>query len=405
MATTGDPYVLNVQKWLNETYGNDSRFKTVTENGKTGWNTIYALTRALQIRLGIQSTADNFGNGTINAFNKQFPNGVQEQTEDSDPDNIYGIIQGALICKGYSIGASKPTCYFLGGTGAAIKKLKSDAGVDNTSSTVTLNIMKALLSMDYFYSYDTSEKTQKIISMQRYLNRNYESYIGIKPCDGVYSRSTSQAMTKALQAEEGLSPSEANGNFGPATKRCLPTILADGTGSGTNYKGKSYTTENINKFKILANIALYLNGFGDGELTSNLNVNSIKDFQSHHAISVTGNVDYTTWLSLYISCGNQDRSAIACDCITKITEDNVNVLKNNNYKYIGRYLNNVEGGIDKELSKEELGVLFNNGIRLFPIQQRSAKTASYFTSENAKIDAKKAFDSIEGFKLQVYFKM
>ena len=34
-ATTNDPYVLNVQKWLNETYGNDSRFNTITENGKT----------------------------------------------------------------------------------------------------------------------------------------------------------------------------------------------------------------------------------------------------------------------------------------------------------------------------------------------------------------------------------
>lgn len=56
---TGDPYIYYTQKWLNDTYGNDSRFNTITENGKTGWSTIYTLTRALQIELGIQATAYN----------------------------------------------------------------------------------------------------------------------------------------------------------------------------------------------------------------------------------------------------------------------------------------------------------------------------------------------------------
>ena len=64
LATTGDLYVLNTQKWLNTTYGNDDRFNTITEDGKTGWPTIYALTRALQIELGITSTADSFGPST-----------------------------------------------------------------------------------------------------------------------------------------------------------------------------------------------------------------------------------------------------------------------------------------------------------------------------------------------------
>ena len=56
-----DQMVLQTQQWLNNTYGNDSRFNRVEENGQTGWATIYALTRALQIELGIQATADNFG--------------------------------------------------------------------------------------------------------------------------------------------------------------------------------------------------------------------------------------------------------------------------------------------------------------------------------------------------------
>lgn len=405
----GDPYVFYTQEWLNDTYGNDSRFNTITENGKTGWATIYALTRALQIELGIQSTADNFGPSTVSKFNEQYPNGVHQQdADDKTKRNIYGIIQGALLCKGYAIGANRPTCNFYGGTGAAIKNLKEDAGLTDTSSTVTLNIMKALLSMDYFYSYDTSTRTQNIINMQRYLNRNYEAYIGIRPCDGVYARRTSQALIYAIQAEEGIPISDANGNCGPSTKAGLPTLSATGASSGTGYNGQAYSTEELNRFKILANIALYFNGFGSGELTSNLDASIISSFQSNYSISVTGKVDYTTWLSLLISCGDTDRSAIACDCATIITNDNVNVLKNNNYQYIGRYLSGtIAGGASKALSTNELQVLFNNGIRLFPIHQRSANSSSYFTLANAQTDAESAAEYADSLKLQfgaiIYF--
>jgi len=44
-----DQMVLQTQQWLNKTYGNDSRFKKVNPDGRTGWPTIYALTRALQM--------------------------------------------------------------------------------------------------------------------------------------------------------------------------------------------------------------------------------------------------------------------------------------------------------------------------------------------------------------------
>mgnify|MGYP001070500801 CR=1 FL=1 len=408
-ATTGDPYVLNVQKWLNETYGDDNRFNTVTENGKTGWPTIYALTRALQIELGITVTADNFGNGTINAFNSKYPNGIiQQDNNDNEAKNIYGIIQGALICKGYGIGANTPTCHFYGGTGAAIKSLKEDAGLNDTTSVVTLNIMKALLSMDYFYSYDTSEKTQKIISMQRYLNRNYEAYIGIRPCDGVYSRRTNQALIYAIQAEEKMPLSTANGNCGPSTKRCLPTLLVNGISNGVSYTEQNYSSDDLDRFKILANIALYFNGFGLGNLTSDLSETVIGDFQSIYSIPVTKNIDRTTWLSLLVSCGDTDRQAIACDCATIITENNINVLKDNNYKYIGRYLSGtIDNGQSKALSKEELQLLFSNGIRLFPIHQGAANYISYFTNENATADADSALEYANALKIQfgsiIYF--
>ena len=389
----GDPYVFFTQQWLNDTYGNDSRFNTVTENGKTGWATIYALTRALQIELGIQSTADNFGPSTVSKFNEQYPNGVQQQDpDDNTKRNIYGIIQGALLCKGYAIiGTNSPTCNFYGRTGDAIKNLKEDAGLTDTSSTVTLNIMKALLSMDYFYSYDTSTKTKNIQKIQRYLNANYEAYIGLTPCDGIYGRGTNKALIYAIQAEEGMSTSVANGNFGPSTKSCCPTIPYNNV--ETNYNGSTYSDTKIGRFAKLVNMGLYVNGVGDGDFGTTVSTASVKQFQSKYALPITGIVNLTTWLSIFISSGDTSRSAKACDCATILTAAKAQTLYNNGYRYVGRYLSGtIFGGASKALSKSELQIAFNAGLNIFPIYQSSANTVSYFTETQAVTDANSAYE-------------
>lgn len=96
-----DQMVLQTQQWLNKTYGNDSRFKKVNPDGRTGWPTIYALTRALQIELGIQSTADNFGPSTQRLFKQRYPNGVRQQAvADKSTSNVYSIIQGGALVQG-----------------------------------------------------------------------------------------------------------------------------------------------------------------------------------------------------------------------------------------------------------------------------------------------------------------
>ena len=123
--------------------------------------------------------------------------------------------------------------------------------------------MKALMSMDYFYSYDTSTKTKNIQKIQRYLNANYEEYIGLSPCDGVYGRSTNKALIYALQAEEGMPTSVANGNFGPSTKSFCPTIPYNNIES--SYSGTKYSSSKIGRFAKLANMGLYVNGIGEGE--------------------------------------------------------------------------------------------------------------------------------------------
>ncbi len=391
-ATTGDPYVQNVQKWVNETYRGKTGYTVITENGKTGWTTIYALLHALQIELGIINTADNFGNGTINAFNSQYPNGVKQQANgETTKKNIYGIIQCALLCKGYSIGINTPTCNFYAGTGNAIKNLKSDAGIDNSSSTVTLNVMKALMSMDYFYSYDTSTKTKNIQKIQRYLNANYEKYIGLTPCDGIYSRGTNKALIYAIQAEEGMSTSVANGNFGPSTKRCCPTIPY--SNAETNYNGSTYNEAKIGKFAKLVNMGLYVNGVGDGDFGITVSTASVKQFQDKYALPITGVVNLTTWLSIFISSGDTSRSAKACDCATILTAAKAKTLYDNGYRYVGRYLSGtIASGASKALSREELQIAFDAGLRIFPIQQASANKVSYFTEAQAVIDVNSAYE-------------
>ena len=128
-----DIMVLKTQQWLNTTYGGMTGYTIIPENGITGWTTIYALLHALQIELGITATADNFGPSTITRFNNRFPNGIQEQNYPSSyEDNIYGIIQGALWCKGYSTGASSITKHLYGGTGGAVEELKYDEKCWNT---------------------------------------------------------------------------------------------------------------------------------------------------------------------------------------------------------------------------------------------------------------------------------
>lgn len=68
-----DEMVLLTQEWLNETYKGKSGYNSIEENGKTGWKTMYALTRALQLELGITQTSDSFGPTTLRKLKELGP--------------------------------------------------------------------------------------------------------------------------------------------------------------------------------------------------------------------------------------------------------------------------------------------------------------------------------------------
>ena len=82
--------------------------------------------------------------------------------------------------------------------------------------------MKALLSMNQYVLLISYGGLESIRDIQQRLNRNYEDYVGLMPCDGLYGREMNKALIKVLQAIEGLSPSEATGTFGETTKKEMP---------------------------------------------------------------------------------------------------------------------------------------------------------------------------------------
>ena len=386
-----DAMVLKTQQWLNRAYRGMTGYVEVSETGNTGWATINALTRALQIELGITQTSSNFGPTTTARFNSRFPTGVHQQEDDDESgNNINSIIQGALWCKGYSTGADDITSHFYGGTGRGIKNMKEDAGMINPDSTVTIDVMKALLSMTQFkLVLGGSAEIRKI---QQRLNREYPGYINYDPCDGIYGREMSEDLIIVLQAIEGFTVSEATGNFGNGTKSRLPIIP---------YSGTTYTTNDIEEAILLIRAALYCNGFKTVSVTSKLwnndLENTIREFQTEMCLPVTGICDLNTWMSLLLSKGNPDRSCNACDTVYGMRNDRLEVLASQGISTIGRY---IVGGEGKEIDQEELNNIINRGFKFFPIYQVNGNPSlSHFTVEAAKENARIARIKAKYYKI------
>lgn len=384
-----DEMVLETQQWLNATYGSDSRFNRVAEDGLTGWGTINGLIRALQIELGIQATADNFGAGTESRFKEVWPNGVAQQADtDTAENNVYAIIQGALWCKGYSTG-SHITRHFYGGAGSAIRQLKADMGI-NGDSTVDVDVMKSLLSMKQFVLLSNMGGKSQIRLAQQRINRDYRAYTGIVPTDGLYGREMNTALIQVLQALEGFTPAEATGNFGDGTRSRLKTVSA------------SSAAENP-QWVWLGSVALVCNGEDNAvstAWTTELQA-AILLFQGEYALPSTGVFDPTTWMSLLTSKGNPDRPATACDTRFEMTQTRIDTLKAGGYRTVGRYLTEPgQASLDpseyfKAIRPGELERIVANGMDYFPIFQENARQLSDFTAEKGAAHAQEAVAAAE----------
>lgn len=398
----GDPMVFYAQRWLNQEYGSVSGFGSVEENGKTGWDVVYGLLRALQHELGITSLSNNFGPSTSSLYSKN-----QLSRNDGVTDRKYAILQFALWCKGYcpgynisyneSTGKVNINAVFDAEVEQAVIELKEDAGLTNPNGVVTLNVMKALMSMDSFKLLGSSYGAKaEVRAMQQEFNRKYESYIGLIPCDGVYGRSTNSALIYAYQAEEGLPVGVANGNFGPTTRRCAPNIPYGG--NALSYQGNYYTDTQISTFIKLLQFALFVNGFGNGNFNGiydSSTQQAVRDFQDFYKLTVTGKVDIGTWMSLFLSSGDPTRPALGADCAMILNDAKAKTLYNAGYRYVGRYLTGTYGSdrISKALTLEEAQIILNNGLRFFPIYQDGGTSLSYFTASQGTKDGQTAIEA------------
>ncbi|MBC2099146.1 DUF1906 domain-containing protein [Listeria booriae] len=362
-----DEMVRQVQSWLNKTYDKyvaKGDFQTIPENGKTGWTTVYALTRALQIELGISPTADNFGPTTEKLF-KPLTIGAS----DAKPTNINYILQGAFYCKGYSPGGF--TGVFGGQTQIAVKMFQKDAGLATQDGVVSTIIMKSLLDMSAFQT--VSGGTYGVRTVQQNLNRDYSAWIGkLVPCDGLYGRDTNTSLIYALQKEEGMARTTANGNFGPGTTTSLTNLIP------TFASNKALVL--LLQYSLACN-GLPINQFSgvyDAETT-----NLVKRYQEFMKMSITtGAITMGTFKALLSSAGDTNRSATACDTSYVLNTDQIDTLWNAGYRYVGRYLtgNVIRGGVrvPKAMNPTEIAAILKKGLKIFPIYQDGGYEIPYF---------------------------
>jgi peptidoglycan hydrolase-like protein with peptidoglycan-binding domain len=382
-----DEMVLQAQKWVNATYENVSGYNLVTEDGKTGWNTMYSLTRALQHELGITALSNAFGPTTLSTLQAKGSIKVGESNE-----NIVKIIQCGMYCKGYSAGAIDGQ--MSQATQAGINTMMQHMGLSAVylDGTVRPKVFKALLTMDAYIFL--SGGLEQIRFMQQWLNGRYfeKSTFFIGPCDGFFSRDAQQALMKGIQYESGIPEDQATGVFGPGTVAGLKAHTLSEGDSGTWVQLFTGACVANGPSNTSGDIATFGNTF-DADLTD-----WVKKFQSFSAISQTGKADFDTWAQLLVSYGNPDRPVNACDTRFTITAQRAAALYDAGYRAVGRYLDEPAGStLNKEIQPGELDAIFSAGLSVIPIWQYDASSLADFKYSNGYLHGSLAHGRAEGY--------
>ncbi len=319
-----DTKVSEIQIWLNSVYKDNEDWVTIKEDGITGNNTVAGLIRALQIELGVDVDGA-MGPGTKTAFDEMYPNGLSKDITPSTQKmkNINFIINGGLFCRGIS-GNWDDMEIFSAETETGIILMKSQLGVENPNGIVRAIDVKAILTTEA-YTTTGDEYNIKVREIQQELNRKYLNMMGdYLATNGLYDRNTNNAIKKAVQFEIGV---DADGVWGNGTKNALPVINI-----GSGYRNLIYLLQYL----------LYLNGFdpnGFDGIYGNGAKTAVINFQTLMNLDADGIVGAQTWFALAVSSGDTSRAANACDTRFEITDERANVLKNNGYEVVGRYIN------------------------------------------------------------------
>ncbi|MBC2962376.1 DUF1906 domain-containing protein [Nocardioides deserti] len=386
-----DERVSDAQRFINSY--NDSRIPKVEVDGKTSWTVMRALTRILQLHIGISTLSDTFGPATLSALKVSYPS--------IDSSNMVAginrVIQSALYCKGYDGGNIDGV--YNEKVQASVTQLKTNMGVDDVypGSGLTPKVFKSLLTMDAYVP--VMGGTEAVRGVQQWLNATYvdrENFYVI-PCDGNFSRDVQKALMLAIQFQIGMSDSVANGVFGPGTQQGLKNNVLTIGSSGTWVQ--------------LFTAALLFNKRPEATFSpffTDSVASVVNAFQSFTKLPVTGKGDFPTWASLLVSYGDNTREGTACDASTSVSDARLVSLIGAGYQTIGRYLCNVPGSsFNKMIQPGELARCAAGGLSVYPIYQTIGTNASYFSYSQG---AAAAFNAIEwarfhGFRpgTRIYF--
>lgn len=387
-----DPWVLTTQSWYNATYAARPGFEVIVEDGQTGWDTMYALTRALQAEIGIDSLSDNFGPGTLAALTRFGPITATNPSTEERPANIVKIAQGALYCKGYNSGNGDLTGRWDTTARAAMTALRNDLGLGASSSDLTPKLFKFLLTMDAATLVDGGDSV--IREGQRAMNARYASRADfyIVPSDGYFSRDTHGALLYALQYEIGMDDATANGNFGPGTRSGLQAQANLAVGSADTAKF----------FVRWFHFVLRVNGYPTtfASTFTSTTASYVADFQSFVGLSATGTANVATWSSLLVSTGDPDRPGTGADCVTTLTSARLSALRGAGYTHFGRYLTNTpDDDPDKCLKWGEIERILDAGGRVFPIFQTAGSDPAHFYYERGREVAEEAGNAAWAYRI------
>ena len=355
--------VETAQLWLNQKFENYVGWVHVEPDGVAGYNTMVAFVRALQILLGIDVDG-GFGNGTKQAFNSLFPNGLGEDTVlNNTTEVIVGLINVALLCR-IEISNIENIYEFSNATRQGITSTMDQLGIENFTSNLTAREVKALFTSDAYYLVSNGDATTREI--QQAINRKYsnilDNYIAT---NGIYERNMNTALIKMIQYEIGT---DVDGGWGEGTMSSLPVL-----GPGSSRTNLVYILQYL----------LYLNGFDpngfDGGFGNGVTT-ALKNFQTLMKLDVDGYCGRQAWSALVVSCGDTSRSANACDTCFEITPARAQLLKNNGFEVVGRYLTGYLGeDRPKALQDGELQTILNAGLKAFVIYQENNRQISDFS--------------------------
>ncbi|MEV8518078.1 glycoside hydrolase domain-containing protein [Dactylosporangium sp. NPDC051484] len=368
-----DAMVLKAQRWVNATYGSVAGYNRCAEDGSTGWGTMFALTRALQIELGITSLSDNFGPTTLARLTAHGNVGAN-----SPNMNIRTIAEAGLYCKGYD-GGNIDGAFSSSRTVAGLGTMQDHMGLF-PEWTISPKVFKALLTMDAYVLLPGGNQYRR--QVQQWLNRSFSHRrdFYLNSCDGLASRSAHANLILAIQYTLGFTDDSANGNVGPATKAGLQASAYVHEGSVD-----SGPTGWVRLFKA----GLIFNDFdghwddADPQFDSRL-ADKARLFQEYTVLPKTGDANFDTWMSLLVSTGNPNRVGRAMDCARPLNAAKIATLKANGYEYVGRYLS---GGTIKVLTSSEIAMINDNGLAFFPLYQEFGDSAAHFNYTQGRTDA------------------